>query len=276
MIYQPSIPRRVGTIRYRDEPFGITTNHRGPTKTDTVAKQAKLHLSRESAASGVVTPTPAQADVVATAAETTPDANPPVPLSSKRRKGLMGSILAAQVATPPAPNDGELETVQSQSSIDRMVDFEMVNFKDVCRTVRGDKTSKYIVGGEDNPRFNLHAFWADKKALLPLHFGVYVSMVGCVRAAAANCETVFSGAGKFMEEAPSTGSVLLRQLIRCHYNYRYWFLRPSLKQVKDRYTQRHGKESNGNDAAASSADPISAGSTPVASTAVDYSSADSD
>ena len=31
---------------------------------------------------------------------------------------------------------------------------------------------------------------------------------------------------------------MLRQLIRCHYNYRYWFLRPSHKQVSDRYMLR--------------------------------------
>ena len=52
--------------------------------------------------------------------------------------------------------------------------------------------------------------WAEYKRLLPAHFGVYLTQVGPLKAAAANVETVFSGAGKFTEEARSTGAVLLR------------------------------------------------------------------
>ena len=46
--------------------------------------------------------------------------------------------------------------------------------------------------------------------------------VGPKKAAAANVETVFSGApGKFAEEADSTGDVLLRRMTRLHYNWNY-------------------------------------------------------
>jgi hypothetical protein len=51
-------------------------------------------------------------------------------------------------------------------------------------------------------RFNLRAFWAAHKVLLPLHYSVYVAEVGCKKSAAANVESVFSGAGKFTEEVP--------------------------------------------------------------------------
>jgi len=87
--------------------------------------------------------------------------------------------------------------------------------------------------GKSRP--NLRKFWADHKTSLPLHFAVYLGEVGCKKSAAANVESVFSGAGKFTEEAKSAGHVLLSRIIRLHYNYNYPFLRPTLKQVKERY-----------------------------------------
>ena len=59
-------------------------------------------------------------------------------------------------------------------------------------------------------RTYLRAFWTDHGAILPIHQAVYVSEVGCIKAAAANVESVFSGAGKFTQEASTTGSTLLR------------------------------------------------------------------
>jgi len=51
-----------------------------------------------------------------------------------------------------------------------------------------------------------------------LHFGVYVAEVGCKKIASANVETVFSGAGKFTEEAPNTRPALLRRIVKLHYD----------------------------------------------------------
>jgi hypothetical protein len=48
----------------------------------------------------------------------------------------------------------------------------------------------------------LGAFWAAHKVVLPLHYSVYVAEVSCKKSAAANVESVFSGAGKFTEEVP--------------------------------------------------------------------------
>jgi hypothetical protein len=97
---------------------------------------------------------------------------------------------------------------------------------------------KYYGGGH---RFNTHAFWADHKQVLPLHYAVYLAEVGCKRSAAANVETVFSGAGKFMEEASSAGHVLLRRMIKLHYNWKYIFLRPTVEAVCARYLAKHGQ-----------------------------------
>ena len=73
------------------------------------------------------------------------------------------------------------------------------------------------------------------------HYAVYLAEVGCKRSAAANVETVFSGAGKFMEEASSAGHVqLLRRMIKLHYNWKYFFIRPTVEEVCARYLAKHG------------------------------------
>ena len=78
--------------------------------------------------------------------------------------------------------------------------------------------------------------------MLPLHYAVYlVAEVGCKRSAAANVETVFSGAGKFMEEASSADHVLLRRMIKLHYNWKYIFIRPTAEEVCARYLAKHGQ-----------------------------------
>lgn len=75
--------------------------------------------------------------------------------------------------------------------------------------------------------------------MLPIHFTVYVAEVGPNKAASANIETVFSGAGKFAEEAKTASEKLLSQMVRLHYNYKYPFLRPSNKEVVDKYNAKH-------------------------------------
>ena len=52
---------------------------------------------------------------------------------------------------------------------------------------------------------------------------------------------VFSGAGKFMEEAGSAGHVLLRRMIKLHYNWKYFFIRPTVEEVCERYLAKHGQ-----------------------------------
>ena len=89
-------------------------------------------------------------------------------------------------------------------------------------------------------RFNLRAFWAAHKNVLPIHYGVYVAEVGCKKAAAANVESVFSGAGKFSNEARSVVAKLLERIVKLHYNWKYVFLRPSMAQIIARYKVKFG------------------------------------
>ena len=75
---------------------------------------------------------------------------------------------------------------------------------------------------------------------MPLHYAVYLAEVGCKKAAAANVESVFSGAGKFTTEAPSVGAKLLQRMVKLHYNWKYSFLRPSLAKIIERYNLKFG------------------------------------
>ena len=58
--------------------------------------------------------------------------------------------------------------------------------------------------------------------------------------AAANVESVFSGAGKFTLEAKATGAVYLRQIVKVHYNWKYPCLQPTEKAIIARYMLKHG------------------------------------
>jgi len=88
---------------------------------------------------------------------------------------------------------------------------------------------------EKGNRFNLRQFWADDKAVLPIHYAVYLAEVGCKKSAAANVESVFSGTGKFTAEAPSTGVELLSRMVKLHYKWKYLFLRPTMSKIIERY-----------------------------------------
>ena len=58
---------------------------------------------------------------------------------------------------------------------------------------------------------------------------------------AASCvESVFSGAGKFTEEAKSAGPILLQRVVKLHYNWKYKFLRPPMKKIITHYNKKHG------------------------------------
>ena len=149
----------------------------------------------------------------------------------KKRKGLMGFAVASQKMQVEA---------EGQSLIDVAVKAEIDKFAVV---------NQGILSTEDDD-FRLSSFWAAHKSALPLHFGVYVAEVGCKKAASSNVETVFSGAGKFTEEAKNTRPTLLRRMVKLHYNWKYEFLRPSIKQVEARYLEKWPRGTAGQTAAA--------------------------
>ena len=178
---------------------------------------------------------PANAAVPTAEAPTaTAHGKPPTPTKppGKRRKGLLGAVAAAQATPTPEPRPDE-------SSVDVAVAKEIDEFDLISRKILANPLKCAYYQNKEKDRFNLKAFWADHKQLLPLHYSVFITEVGPCKAGAANIETVFSGVGKFTEEARSSGPVLLRQMARLHYNWKYSFLRPTTKEVVERYNAKH-------------------------------------
>ena len=91
---------------------------------------------------------------------------------------------------------------------------------------------------------------------MPLHYAVYLAEVGCKKAAAANVESVFSGAGKFTSEAPSTGAKLLQRMVK------HPFLRPTMEKIIGRYNLKF-RPTSLDPAAALAPDPTAAAPAPA-------------
>ena len=53
-----------------------------------------------------------------------------------------------------------------------------------------------------------------------------------------NVESVFSGAGKFTDEAKSAGHKLVSRITKLHYDWKYKFLHPTNQQVVERYNKK--------------------------------------
>ena len=149
----------------------------------------------------------------------------------KRRKSLLGAV-AKQQQQQAAEGEAADET-----AVDRAVQAEMERFDAIRSKVLAQGTDNEFYEGSEH--FNVRAFWAAHKSSLPIHFHAYVAEVACKKAAAANVETVFSGAGKFSEEAKSAGPELLSRMVRLHYNWKYVFLRPTIKAVVARYFEKY-------------------------------------
>ena len=66
-----------------------------------------------------------------------------------------------------------------------------------------------------------------------------VAEVGPNKAASANVETVFSGAGKFSKGAEKSSADLLRRVVRLHYAWKYSFLRAPVAEIVNRYNAKY-------------------------------------
>ena len=177
----------------------------------------------------------------------------------RQRTGLLGTVMAQQHTETQAA-DGD-----ATSDIDKAVESEIDNFNVISTRILAEGMSNtYFEGGQ---LFNLHKFWADHKKSLPLHFSVYLAEVGCKKAAAANVESVFPGAGKFTEEAKSAQADLLQRMIKMHYNWKYPFLRPTIEEVCKRYKEKFSSD------AAAAATPATAPAPAVAPVTNDVAAA---
>ena len=208
----------------------------GPA-SDAAASDAAASGASGSAANAGAAPAASPAAASSSAAPTASPSTPAAaalaaPPPSKRRKGILGAVVARHTVadTADGPDD---------SAIDRAVRVEKERFQLVREQVLS--LGAHHPDYEGSSLFNLRKFWAAQKAMLPLHYAVYVAEVAPKKTAAANVETVFSGAGKFVSEAKSTGPTLLQRITRLHYNWKYIFLRSTIDQVVKRYVSKFGK-----------------------------------
>ena len=191
------------------------------------------------------------AALAAPAAAHTPPPAPQPP--AKRRRSLLGAVAVKQA--------GEVAVQDEDTSLlDLKVSAEIEKFEQLrCKTLAKGLDGHDYFG---TTRFNLRAFWADHKTILPTHYAVYLAEVGCKKAAAANVEFVFSGAGKFTSEAPSTGAKLLQRMVKLHYNWKYPFLRPTMEKIIGRYNLKF-RPTSLDPAAALAPDPTAAAPAPA-------------
>ena len=66
--------------------------------------------------------------------------------------------------------------------------------------------------------------------------------------ASANVESVFSGAGRISARSQTMDPLLLSHYAFCHYNYKYDWLRPTLKEILKAYKKLYGAGARNSDA----------------------------
>ena len=119
----------------------------------------------------------------------------------KRRRTLGSGVVSAQRVEVSPPSVG------TNSRVDLAIKEEIEKFQIISSKILAQGAANSFYEGTD--RFNLRKFWTDHKTVLPIHSRVYIAHVGCLKAAAANVETVFSGAGKFTQAATSVSATFL-------------------------------------------------------------------
>ena len=134
---------------------------------------------------------------------------------------------------------------------ERAVTDEMSKFKGISAGILAEGAgSRYYEKGI----FNHKSFWFEHRGDLPIHYKTFVAEVGSQKAAAANVETVFSGAGGMVAKAASLGADLLADYTICHYNWQYDFLLPSDEEIVSAYQLLYGVDARASDAEQSSSD----------------------
>jgi hypothetical protein len=143
---------------------------------------------------------------------------------------LIGSKAAGKAAMAEA--DVSLDVVKHEES----------KYAAMCIAVLNDPWV-YMNGGI----FDQATFWAQQKAALPIHYSLWLGEVGCAKAASANVETVFSGAGRLSAKSRTLDPQLLSDYAFLHYNYKYDWLRPTLEEIITAYKKLYGKQARQED-----------------------------
>ena len=165
-------------------------------------------------------------------------ASPAPPLAPKRAHTGPASVLSliGSKAAGKAPLADDIDLLD-------VVKLEESKYASVCIAVCNNP-SDFMV----NHIFDQALFWAGQKAVLPIHYNLWLAEVGCVKVASANVETVFSGAGRISMKSRTLDPQLLSDYAFLHYNYKYDWLRPTLDEIITAYKKLYGKQQHESDA----------------------------
>ncbi|KAK3244219.1 hypothetical protein CYMTET_46159 [Cymbomonas tetramitiformis] len=91
--------------------------------------------------------------------------------------------------------------------------------------------------------FQVVHFWEVNMIQLPVHAATFRAEVGCVKATSANVEQLFSNSGALLSDyhANKLGNKLMEAYMLIRGNWKYEFLRPSAKEIGDRYKAKYGE-----------------------------------
>ena len=128
---------------------------------------------------------------------------------------------------PPAPS-----TAPSQEEVS--ISREMALFEASRSALKGE----FYTGGH----FDKSKYWLAMRSTLPIHYSVYLADCASKKAASANVETVFSGAGKLAEDATTMHDDLLGAYVCNHVNWECEWLRPTVHDVACSYLSLHGAD----------------------------------
>ena len=147
------------------------------------------------------------------------------PPSSKRPSGVLSLLhRPSKALAVPAPGGVDAD--------EKMLQAEMQKFEELSASQCAmGEDSRYHEKGI----FEQSKFWWENRASMPIHYHQWVGGVGSMKAASANVETVFSGAGRMMTLSKTLGPELLSDYAFCHYNYKYPWLIPSNKEIVSTY-----------------------------------------
>ncbi|KAK3264233.1 hypothetical protein CYMTET_27015 [Cymbomonas tetramitiformis] len=192
---------------------GVPSGRKEGCASQPASRSEGARLSEsQSAASGQATPTP------------------------KRRKTL--EALANAFTTGPSVADTSVAPVDASVLLDTLITAEKESFVSACKAAV--TSGKYL--DPKSQEFNQLAFYCDNQALFPIHCTVFRSDCGPNKAASANVEQVFSGAGALLADFHRHGlspkMLALYMFIRT--NWQYEWMRPSVEDILQAYKFKYG------------------------------------
>lgn len=164
----------------------------------------------------------------------------------KEGSGKRPASVLSLMAGPTAKKNSTVHL--GRESTDADLEKEVDTFATISGALQAEGvSSRFYVKG----MFSHSDFWLHHRSILPIHYKVFITQVGCAKAASANVETVFSGVGGMLAKAASMGSDLVADYAICHHNFKYPWLCPDDADVVKAYTAMYGKDAHISDASES-------------------------